>query len=295
MEKELPLPGPPRKAIADLIAVMKLPLGWIQFLSTLKNQHVFNAGLQPGNVITFSYEAKCNDETTASHQLCFYLCSAQNQRQAIGFNDKQLFGAILNGSILKIYASWWDQDTVVCNMALSSSISSNNNKMIYPTQFHLSLANFPEFLTCYIFLCKLANHIAQGVNEVFQDWDNADQKPRIQQRAHRASDNPWYHPKSQTPRPPQRHIHYDDGAGGSGAQDEDDWESSMMEDSSGQGPSDAYMAFDTMSKSQGDLLTQANLQALGDADLGMVSVQPAKDIQGWAQHLVGANVDTSVL
>ncbi|KAI0286187.1 hypothetical protein BC826DRAFT_959893 [Russula brevipes] len=153
MEKDLPLPGSPGKAIADLIAMMKLPLDWIKFLSPLKNQHVFNAGLQPGNVITFLYEAKCNDETTASHQLSFYLCSAQHQHQAIGFTDGQLFGAILNGSILKIYASWWEHNTV----------------MIYPTQYQLPLGTFPEFLTCYIFLCKLANHIAHGVDAVFQD------------------------------------------------------------------------------------------------------------------------------
>jgi len=276
-ERDLPLPGSPGKATADLVALMKLPLDWSCFLSCLENQHVFFSGF-PGNIITFVYEAKCHGRAAASHQLSFYLCSAQHQHQALGFDDGYIFGAALIGGALQIYVSWWEQDTV----------------MIYPTKYSFPLTTFADFLSCYIFLCKLANHVAHEVDEVFQDWENDEQKDILQKNAHHASGNPWYDEKSQASRSSRKHSHSEvDG----GAQDGDDLESSMMEDgeSFGQGPRDAPMVFDAMSQSQGDLLTHTNLQALAHTESGMVPVPPAKDIQGWAQQLAGANVDTNVL
>ena len=113
MKRTLYLPAAPGQATADLITSMDLPVEWNQYLATLDNYLVFASGTQLGRVITFAYEAKSCDQVSASHQLALYLCSAQYQRKALGFQG-QLFGATLVDNTLTVYVSEWKFDKVVC-------------------------------------------------------------------------------------------------------------------------------------------------------------------------------------
>jgi len=97
---------------------MTLPLDWSQFLGTLTHQHIFSSGTEVGKVITFACEMKCHDQTAASHQLALYLCSAQNQRRALGFKDGRVYGATMVGNRLRLYTSTWEGEVIVSDSSL---------------------------------------------------------------------------------------------------------------------------------------------------------------------------------
>ncbi|KAI0295351.1 hypothetical protein B0F90DRAFT_1751060, partial [Multifurca ochricompacta] len=82
-----------------------------------------------------------------------YLCSAQHQRRALGFEDGPLFGATVIGSILTMYISTWSDGEV-----------------------------------CYMFLCKVADHSANEVENMIRKWETQGGKEDIKQQNRDAID-----------------------------------------------------------------------------------------------------------
>ena len=78
-----------------------------------------------------------------------------------------------------------------CTMPLSISISTNNNKGVYPTPYRFSLATFPDFLKCYLFLCNIADLAAANATEVFNSWGTTDGQEAFRVMVKAASLNPW--------------------------------------------------------------------------------------------------------
>jgi len=216
---------------------------------------VFASGAQPEKVITFVYEAKSNSSAHAQRQLALYLCSAQNQRRALGLNGP-LFGATLVGSTLTIYGSKWDEDDFV---------------VISPTNYKFSLATFPSFIICYILLCKIANHMAQEFNDAIEQWRDPQNNQILLDSHQKARDKEW------------RPAHFTSSSNGA----QDDIESQVMEDwesfENDSKDEDEPMVIDRKGDGHNvDLLTMTNLQALGS---GTISIA-AKNIQDRTQGLV---------
>jgi hypothetical protein len=118
-ERDLFLPDSPNTATADIIVTMPLPRDWGAHLRRLGNQYVFASELKLGDVVTFVSEAKCNNTVAAQRQLTLYLCSAQHQRRALGFDDGRIFGATVVRNTLTMYCSTWEDQKVVRTLVLS--------------------------------------------------------------------------------------------------------------------------------------------------------------------------------
>ena len=71
------------------------------------------------------------------------------------------------------------------------NIYNIQNKVVSPTKYCFSLATFLTFLECYMFLCKIADYMAQKFDEVVKKWDTGDEKKELKQRAIDANNNPW--------------------------------------------------------------------------------------------------------
>ena len=185
------MPGLPGKATADFIASMDLPWDWLVYLHSL-NSHVFSAFDQVAKVITFAVEYKHGlQDTAASHQLSLYLCSGQYQRRALGITTN-LYGATIVNTTLTIYVSRWEEDnTIVCTLPLSTFISANNNKGVYPTSLKFSLATFPEFIRGYLFICKIADQATADITEVTNNWNTPGGQEHFKSMAREASLKPW--------------------------------------------------------------------------------------------------------
>jgi hypothetical protein len=192
VEKDLYLPGIPGKATADFFSTMDLPQDWHTYLRFLENSQIFFPLVIEGKIVTFACEYEYGQqETAAACQLSLYLCSGQHQRQALGFQG-DLYGATIVDKTLTIYVSRWEEDnTIVCPMPLFIFISANNKKGVYPTPYTFSLATFPEFLKCYIFLCNIADQAAADATEVFNKWETRRGKKDLREIARIASLNPW--------------------------------------------------------------------------------------------------------
>ena len=81
---------------------------------------------------------------------------------------------------------------MVCSYVLFIyNIYNIQNKVVSPTKYCFSLATFPTFLECYMFLCKIADYMAQKFDEVVKKWDTKDRKKELKQRAIDANNNPW--------------------------------------------------------------------------------------------------------
>ena len=97
---------------------MTLPGSWAIHLELFTNSYIFASELDVGDVVTFVAEAKCALFSAAERQLTLDLCSAQNQRRTLGFNDGNIFGATVVGNTLQTYSSTWIDDIVVCIILL---------------------------------------------------------------------------------------------------------------------------------------------------------------------------------
>ncbi|KAI0296766.1 hypothetical protein B0F90DRAFT_1745007 [Multifurca ochricompacta] len=277
-ERELFLPASPWTAKADVITLMELPNDWSLFLTKLQNPQVFSSEAQgaPSRVVTFAFEAKSKDNDAASRQLTLYLCSAQNQRRALGFEDEPLFGATIVGSILIMYISTWSDDKVV----------------VAPTELRYNLDNLHEFIECYIFLCKVADHSAGEVENVFQNWESERGKQDLKERNYRANQRPWrMRHKPEAPKKSRKR-----GRQG------DDRSQGVMEDleSFRDGVEDGPALNDVQGEEpvihEGDPLIRANLRALEEYEkthANSVGLPPSKDIRLWARHSAGSIVGAS--
>ena len=106
--------------------------------------------------------------------------------------DGPLYGATLIRDTLTTYCLEWDNGRVVCNCFLFIyNISNIKNKVVSPTKYCFSLATFPSFLKCYMFLCKIADYMAQQFDKVVKKWETKDKRKELEQRAKDANNNPW--------------------------------------------------------------------------------------------------------
>ena len=88
---------------------MKLPSTWHNYLRSQGDSYTFASSAQNRtDVVIFACEAKCSQLAAAQRQLTFDLCSAQNQRRALGFKDGCVYGATVVGDSLKMHCSKWE-------------------------------------------------------------------------------------------------------------------------------------------------------------------------------------------
>jgi len=254
VERDLYLPGLPGKATADFFSSMDLPWDPLIYLHSLDNSHIFSA-FDEGMVVTFATEYKCgsHQDTAASCQLSLYLCSGQHQRQALGLIT-DLYGATIVDTILRIYVSRWEEDDTIG---------------VYPTPQRFSLATFPDFLKCYLFLCHIADLAATDAEAAFSSWSTPVGQENFRHRARAASLNPWQPSKSVSSTPSHRTLHFADDPLQDDIQPED-WELSEED------TEDVHMVASMEDEDGSKLLTRANLRAISSGGM-------AKDVQSWAQ------------
>jgi hypothetical protein len=140
-----------------------------------------------------------------------------------------------------------------------------------------TLATFPNFLRCYVFLCKVAEDIADEVQEVFSQWESNHRLHGTSnlKKIAKAAKQWQYSPQNS----PHKHIHFigakDANQDNMGSQVMEDWE--LSKDDPREGP----MIADVEHEGGGDLLTRANLQTLDTVEVSSM----AKDIETWTQSL----------
>jgi hypothetical protein len=74
---------------------------------------------------------------------------------------------------MTIYVSRWEDNSVVSVLSLFLPSQLNNDKAVYPTPQEFSLVTFPNFLKCYVFLCKLAEDVADDLQELLGKWEDS--------------------------------------------------------------------------------------------------------------------------
>ncbi len=138
----------------------------------------------------------------------------------------------------------------MCTIPLFTFISANNDKGVYPTPYKFSLATFPEFLKCYLFLCNLADHAAADATEVFNKWGTC--REDLKRIAKAASINPWRPNIPVTPAISWRTLHFGDDPL------QEDIQPYMTEDweSFGEDMEDGYIVAGMEDEDGSDLLTR---------------------------------------
>ena len=261
---------------------MRLPRGWVKFLSTLKNNYIFASEQHVDEVTTFACEAKCTVQAAASRQLTLDLCSTQHQRRALCFDDRPMYGATIVGDCLVMHSSEWVEDNVVSVTVLFVQLVLNSYKMVYPLGPYFDLGTFPGFVECYISLCKVADHIAEGVSKDFQRWESEDAESKHQKALYAKSNGlPWR--QEFKPKPSRKGLHTSDSGSGS-VQGEtecietEDWELTR------EGLESKCPSLVT----EGDRLVRASLQVFDgayEADLDGDSIPSRNEIRQWAQTI----------
>ncbi|KAL5514018.1 hypothetical protein ACEPAG_2779 [Sanghuangporus baumii] len=175
-EEDLFLPASPWTTTADTVCLIDLPSDWLDYLTLLANKQIFSSDLDSFGVITFICVDKVDDFRAASRQLTMALSSAQRQRRVLGFEDSMIFGATLVNTVIQFYVSEWIGDIV-------RSAATHKG---------FDLGMFDEFLTCYIFLCKVSELAASDVQKVFDMWNTDAGKLELNERARQESlKRPW--------------------------------------------------------------------------------------------------------
>jgi hypothetical protein len=145
----------------------------------------------------------------------------------------------------------------------------NDEKVVYPVKPYFTLDNFAAFVRCYIFLCKVADYVANEIDNVFKEWETEDGRSKFKERSQAAKARPW-RDEDEPRSPTTRRRSSSSGGGGTNAQD--------MEDRVDDGMSDTPN--ECQGVHGGDKMVQENLQAF-DALAGVDS----KDIGRWARTL----------
>lgn len=274
-EQEVFLPASPYIAKADIIITTKLPMSWASYLRAQGDLYMFAFGQKFGDVMTFASEAKCNAPVAAQRRLTFDLCSAQHQRRALGFKDGHVFGATVVRSTLTMYCSQWEKDDreneKVVRIILSFQVVSviNDEKSVFPVT-HFGLESFPAFVACYIFLCKVANHIGNEIDDVFSEWTTQDGRSKYEESSRKSRRAPW----RRLAGPSRTTASDSSGRVGSGS-------SAQVDNGMSVTPNERQVH-------AGDQLVRENLQvfdAYPGVELKGVPSPPAKDIIGWVRTL----------
>ncbi|KAI0258233.1 hypothetical protein BC834DRAFT_104241 [Gloeopeniophorella convolvens] len=226
----------------------------------------------PELITTFVCEVKAEDEASAARRLALDLCSAQHQRRALGFEDGPIFGATFFPGCFRMYHSQWSPDTIVLRTT---------------TVFNTS--NFIDFLSCCVFLCKLADSAYKPVQEMFLRWDTEEEALRKHARETAANAaNKLFSAPDPTPRstPPRKRRRTDDD----GAQNDLDFGKMKDWHSSGE-ETESSLSVTPEGEWEGEVeghpLVRANLQLLDASnteDAEASPVPPALDIRGWSRQ-----------
>ena len=145
----------------------------------------------------------------------------------------------------------------------------NNYKGVYPTPYEFSLATFHGFLKCYIFLCKVADHVADGATKVFEEWKSPRGRKKFEKIAKKSTKHPWRSNTPVTLATSHKIIRFD------GDSPQEGIEPYLMEDwGSFEDMGDVPIGMEDEDESHSDLLTWANVAAIN-------SEQIPKDIQDW--------------
>src|ERR1700747_402505 len=57
-----------------------------------------------------------------------------------------------------------------CHNPVCTTSVLNGDKVVSPLKSGFPLETFPDFILCYILLCRIADHVAEKVNGVFEKW-----------------------------------------------------------------------------------------------------------------------------
>jgi len=242
--------------------------------------------------MTFACEAKCVTQVAASRQLTLYLCSAQHQRRALCFDDGPVYGVTIVGNRLTMHSSKWVEDQVVSVTFFFRSTSIlNSDKVVSPLKPYFDLDTFPDFIKSYLFLCRVADHIAEGVNIGFQKWESEESKLESRNKLKaKSSEVPWR--QKFKPTGPRRTVltssHFDDGSDSGNFQGEMECIEMEHRELTGEGIENKRPRLPLL---QGDRLMQAHLPSLDkaeayEADLDGRSIPSTVDIRQWIQTIV---------
>ena len=160
------------------------------------------------------------------------------------------------------------------------------------------MESFDEFLSCYIFLCKLADHVASDVQRTLDLWQTESGKQALQEHSRReASKRLWRLAKPPSDRGKKRRRGGGGGGGGGGARD--DFESQrtadtldMLDMGVDEDPGQIHTADDEPVPVRGETLSERNLLAFaGYADAA--HVPGPKSVGVWAQEISGESYGTA--
>ncbi|KAL5480446.1 hypothetical protein ACEPAI_1716 [Sanghuangporus weigelae] len=270
-EEDLFLPASPWTATADNVCLIDLPSDWLDYLTLLANKQIFSSDLRSFGVVTFICEDKVNDFRAASRQLTMDLTSAQRQRRALGFEDSMIFGATLVDTDIQFYVSEWIGNIV----------------RVAATHKEFDLGVFDEFLTCYIFLCKVSELAASDVQMVFDMWNTDAGKLELKEHARQESlKTPW---RPIGP-PESRQAKKRKGTGGAADDEESDYTEDMeSSESFGYDVDDSMnvlSAYEEPVPPGGVPLSEQNLHALDAHYTGDKEKKHVPRTEAWAQQSV---------
>ena len=155
-----------------------------------------------------------------------------------------------------------------CHSSVRTTTSvPNGGKVVYPSETAFGLETFQTFIECYFFLCKVADHVAEEVNEVFESWNSQNDELELRNNLRAKSrEVPWrpkYKPRGGPSSPLTLPDLGDDGDSGSGGvQGEmeciemEDWE---LTEGGVENKRPGLLT-------EGDRLVRANLQVLNKAE-----------------------------
>ncbi|KAF9485465.1 hypothetical protein BDN70DRAFT_588702 [Pholiota conissans] len=184
-QEVLCLPTYPWTTTGDVIAYISISSrDWRCSLGHRRNAWVFSTDEESNfDVVTFVCEAdtKIRGMRPPSRKLALSLCSAQNQRRALGFPDGPVYGAALVGDVLTIFVAGWRYNTYI----------KAERVVVHRTSLEFILTSFRDFIQCYFFLCKLSDDAAQVVDDIHAKWETEEGKKELEEKNRAASRNPW--------------------------------------------------------------------------------------------------------
>ena len=148
----------------------------------------------------------------------------------------------------------------------------SNNKGVYPTPYEFSLVTFSDFLRCYIFICKVADHAASEAQEVFVKWKTTKGREKLERMARMASEHPWRPNALATAAASNKPVHSGDGTLQEGIEPMMEY-LELFEKETG-----IVAGMEDDRDGHSSLLTRANLKTTN-------SDKAAKHIRNWVQSL----------
>ena len=85
----------------------------------------------------------------------------------------------------------------LCVSSFSPFVSAESDgQLVYPINARFILNDFWSYIQCYMFFCKLADHVGGEVEKVFQEWETENGKLSFLERGRDALAKSASHPGS---------------------------------------------------------------------------------------------------